>query len=146
MQAHASHGVQGLGGLPLTWRRLLMADKGITDAIEEKLALISPTLNAIEFGGDQSHLRELQTLLRQRLASLVVLFERDPGLDAATADLYAAAAAIVQDTTLASQPLARKRRLLKEAQARFQERIAAARPNGRRACAAWRQSELFLAA
>jgi len=123
-----------------------MADKRFTDTIEEKLALITPTLNAIEFGGDQPYLCELQTLLRQHLASLVVLYERDPGLDAATADLYAAAAAIVQDTTLASQPLARKRRLLKEAQARFQERIATARPNGRRACAAWRQSELFLAA
>jgi hypothetical protein len=123
-----------------------MVEKRFTDTIEEKLAFITPTLNAIEFGGDQPYLRELQTLLRQRLVSLVVLFERDPGLDAATADLYAAAAAIVQDTTLASQPLARKRRLLKEAQERFQERIAAARPNGRRASAAWRQNELFLAA
>jgi hypothetical protein len=108
--------------------------------------LITPTLNAIEFGGDQAYLRELQTLLRQHLTSLVVMFERDPGLDAATTDLYAAAAAVVNDTTIASQPLARKRRLLKEAQTRFQERIATARPNGRRASAAWRQSELFLAA
>ena len=123
-----------------------MAEKHFTDTIEEKLALIIPTLNAIEFGGELSYLRELQTLLRQHLASLVVLYERDPGLDAATADLYAAAAAIVQDTTLASQPLARKRRLLKEAQTRFQERIAAACPNGRKAGAAWRQNELFLAA
>jgi hypothetical protein len=123
-----------------------MADKRFTDTIEERLALIDPTLNAIEFGGDQPYLHELQTLLRQHLTNLVVLFERDPGLDAATTDLYAAAAAVVNDTTLASQPLARKRRLLKEAQARFQERIATARPNGRRACAAWRQNELFLAA
>jgi hypothetical protein len=123
-----------------------MADKRFTDTIEEKLALITPTLNAIEFGGDQPYLCELQTLLRQHLASLVVLYERDPGLDAATADLYAAAAAVVQDTTLASQPRARKRRLLKEAQTRFQERIATARPNGRRAGAAWQQNELFLAA
>jgi hypothetical protein len=123
-----------------------MADKHFTDTIEEKLAVISPTVRAIEFGGDLPYLRELQTLLRQHLTSLVVLFERDPGLDAATADLYAAAAAVVNDTTMASQPLARKRRLLKEAQARFQERISTARPSGRRACAVWRQNELFLAA
>ena len=123
-----------------------MAEKRFTDAIEEKLAFISPTVKAIEFGGDQPYLYELQALLRQHLASLVVLFERDPGLDAATTDLYAAAAAVVNDTTMASQPLARKRRLLREAQARFQERISTARPNGRRACAAWRQNELFLAA
>jgi hypothetical protein len=124
---------------------MLMAEKQFTDTIEKKLTLITPTLNAIEFGGDQPHLRELQTLLRQRLASLV-LFERDPGLDAATADLYAAAVAVVNDTTTASQPLVRKRRLLKEAQVRFHDRIATARPNARRACAAWRQNELFLAA
>jgi hypothetical protein len=123
-----------------------MADKHFTDTIEEKLAVIAPTVKAIEFGGDLPYLRELQTLLRQHLTNLVVLYERDPGLDAATADLYAAAAAVVNDTTLASQPLARKRRLLKEAQTRFQERISTARPNGRRACAAWKQNELFLAA
>jgi len=135
-----------LGGLPLTWRRLLMAETSFTDTLEEKLAFISPTVKAIEFGGDLPYLRELQTLLRQHLANLVVLFEQVSGLDAATADLYAAAAAIANDTTMASQPLARKRRLLKEAQARFHERISTARPNGRRACAAWRQNELFLAA
>jgi hypothetical protein len=123
-----------------------MAENSFTDIVSEKLALIAPTVKAIEFGGDLPYLREVQTLLRQHLASLVVLFERDPGLDAATADLYAAAAAVVNDTPAASQPLARKRRLLKEAQTRFHERIAAARPNGRRAGAAWRQNELFLAA
>jgi hypothetical protein len=123
-----------------------MAEKRFTDPIEEKLALISPTVKAIEFGGDLPYLRELQTLLRQHLAGLVVLFERDPGLDAATTDLYAAAAAMVQDTQTAARPLTRKRRLLNEAQMRFQERIAMARPNARRACAAWRENELFLAA
>jgi hypothetical protein len=123
-----------------------MTETRFTDTIEEKLAFISPTVKAIEFGGELPYLRELQTLLRQHLANLVMLLERDPGLDAATTDLYAAAAAVVQDTTAASQPLARKRRLLKEAQTRFQERIATARPNGRRAGAAWQQSELFLAA
>ena len=123
-----------------------MAENGFTDTTKESLALISSTLNAIQFGGDLPYLRELQKLLKQHLASLVVLFERDPGLDAATADLYAAAASVVQDIPTASQPLGRKCRLLKETQARFEQRIAAARPNGRRACAAWRQSELFIAA
>lgn len=122
-----------------------MAEKTFTDTIEEKLAMIAPTVKAIEFGGDLPYLCELQALLRQHLAGLVALFDRDPGLDAATADLYAAAA-VVNDITKASQPLARKRRLLKEAQTRFHERIATARPNGRRASAAWRQNELFLAA
>jgi hypothetical protein len=90
-----------------------MAEKGFTDTIEEKLALITPTLNAIEFGGDQPYLRELQTLLRPHLASLVVL-----------------------DAGVASQPLAQKRRLLREALTCFHERLSTARPNGRRVCAA----------
>ena len=123
-----------------------MADERFTDTLEKKLALLTPTLRDIETGGDQAYLRELQALLRQHLESLVVLFERNPGLDAATTDLYAAATALVNDCKTATQPLARKRRLLREAETRFQERIATARPNGRRDCAAWRQNELFLAA
>ncbi len=123
-----------------------MAEKRFTDTTEESLALISSTLNAIQFGGDLPYLCELQKLLKQHLASLVASFERDPGLDAATADLYAAAAAVVHDITTASPSPARQARLLKEAQARLQERISTARPNGNRVCTAWRQNECFLAA
>ena len=123
-----------------------MTENILNDAIEEKLNLIAPTLKAIQAGGEQSYLINLQTLLRKNLASLLGLFERDPGLEAATADLYAAAAAIVNDVTAASQPYARKRRLLNEAQMRFEERITLGRPRQRRPSASWRQSELFLAA
>jgi hypothetical protein len=123
-----------------------MTDKTLNEAIAEKLNLIAPTLKAIQAGGEQSYLGDLQTLLRKNLASLLALFERDPGLDAATADLYAAAAAIVKDATAASQPYARKRRLLKEAQMRFEERIALARPREQRSSASWRRNELFFAA
>ena len=123
-----------------------MAEKRFIGTTEESLALISSTLNAIQFGGDLPYLCELLKLLKQHLASLVVLFERDPGLDAATADLYAAAAAVVHDITSASPPPARHRRRLKEAQARLQERISTARPNGNRVCTAWGQDERFLAA
>jgi hypothetical protein len=122
-----------------------MTEKTLNEAIEEKLKLIAPTLKAIQYGGDHSYLGDLQTLLRKNLASLLVLFERDPGLDAATADLYAAASAIVRDIAETS-PYARKCRLLKEAQARFEERIAMARPRERRPSVSWRQNELFLAA
>ena len=123
-----------------------MTEKPLDETIQEKLSLISPTLKAIQAGGEQAYLSELQTLLRKNLASLLVLFERDPGLDAATTDLYAAAAAIVKDTTAASQPYARKRRLLQEAHMRFNERIVLATPQVRRSSASWRQTELFLAA
>jgi hypothetical protein len=52
----------------------------------------------------------------------------------------------VQDATAATQPYARKRRLLQEAQARFEERIALARPKERNSSSSWRQNDLFLAA
>ncbi|HEU6442733.1 MAG TPA: hypothetical protein VFF38_10250 [Microvirga sp.] len=122
-----------------------MTEKTLNEAIQEKLNLIAPILKAIQAGGEESYLGDLQTLLRKNLASLLSLFERDPGLDAATADLYAAAAAIVRDVTAASQPYARKRRLLKEAHVRFEERIALARPRERKSSTSWRQHELFLA-
>jgi hypothetical protein len=123
-----------------------MMETSLTDTIDEKLALVTPTLNAITYGGDEPYLRQLQTLLRQHLAGLVILFDRDPGLDAATTDLYRAATALVNDAGAATQPLARKRRLLREAQTRFQERISTARPSGRRATAGWARNELFRAA
>jgi hypothetical protein len=123
-----------------------MTEKTLDEAIREKLNLLAPTLKAIQGGGEQAYLGELQALLKRNLASLLTLFERDPGLDAATADLYAAAAAVVQDATASSQPYARKRRLLQEAQARFEERITLARPRERRPPAPWRQTELFRAA
>jgi hypothetical protein len=123
-----------------------MTEKTLDEAIHEKLNLIAPTLKAIQAGGEQPYLGDLQNLLRKNLASLIALFDRDPGLDAATADLYAAAAAIVKDATAAAQPYARKRRLLQEAQVRFDERIALARPRERKSSASWRQNELFLAA
>jgi hypothetical protein len=42
-----------------------MTENNLTDTIDEKLALIAPTLNAIAFGGDQPYLCQLQTLLRR---------------------------------------------------------------------------------
>jgi hypothetical protein len=47
-----------------------MTEKSLTDTIEDKVAMIAPTMKAIEFGGDQPYFRELQTLLRQHLANL----------------------------------------------------------------------------
>jgi hypothetical protein len=123
-----------------------MTENTLNEAIHEKLNLIAPTLKAIRSGGEQAYLCDLQTLLRKNLASLLALFERDPGLDAATADLYAAATAMVKDASAATQPYARKRRLLQEAQARFDERIALARPKERSSSSSWCQNELFLAA
>jgi len=123
-----------------------MTDAISPDEIQERMDHITGNLNAILSGGGQVYLRELQELLQKNLAGLLGAFDRNPGLDAATADFYAAAAAIVSDMDVESQPATRKRRLLREAQARFEERIRMARPNGRKPSAAWCKSEIFLAA
>jgi len=116
------------------------------EAIHEKMTVIEGTLKAILSGGDQGYLRELQGLLQKNLAGILSMFERNPGLDAATSDLYAAATAIVNDTGVETQPLARKHRLLRDAKVRFDERIRLSKPNGRKPSAAWCKKELFLAA
>ena len=58
------------------------------------------------------------------------LIERDPGIEAATDDLYEAAAAFLAEVT-ASTPLARHLRLLREARLRYRERLSGARPGER---------------
>ncbi len=94
----------------------------LTDAVDEKLALIAPVVRQIEQGGQSADLRDLANQLVRALR----LFERNPGIEAAADDLYAAAAALVGRSTKLSHPAARGRRLLKEAHVRFCSRLEAA--------------------
>jgi hypothetical protein len=50
-----------------------MTEKTLNEAIHEKLNLITPTLKAIQGGGEQAYLGDLRTLLRKNLASLLAL-------------------------------------------------------------------------
>ena len=99
-----------------------MTFKILTDAVDEKLALVATVLRAIEQGGQTADLRVLATHLVRALR----LFERNPGIEAAADDLYAAAAALVGENTRLSQSTARGRRLLKDAHVRFCSRLEAA--------------------
>ncbi len=99
-----------------------MTFKILTDAVDEKLAVVATVLRTIEQGGQTVDLRDLATHLVRALR----LFERNPGIEAAADDLYAAAAALVGENTKLSQPTARGRRLLKEAHMRFCSRLEAA--------------------
>ncbi len=87
--------------------------------VSELTAVVSRILSAIEGGGGEMNLRDLQ----RRLVDLVVSIKPNPGVTAAAEDLFAAAAAMVKDGVLHSQPEARKRRLLRDARRRFEERI-----------------------
>jgi hypothetical protein len=99
-----------------------MTFKILTDAVDENLALIAPVLCRIEQGGQTGDLRDLAGHLVRALR----LFERNPGIEAAADDLYAAAAALVGENTTLPRPTARGRRLLKDTHMRFRSRLEAA--------------------
>jgi hypothetical protein len=99
-----------------------MTFKILTDAVDESLAVIAPVLGRIEQDGQTGDLRDLAGHLVRALR----LFDRNPGIEAAADDLYAAAAALVGENTRFAQPSARGRRLLKDAHMRFRGRLEAA--------------------
>jgi hypothetical protein len=99
-----------------------MTFKMLADAVNEKLALIAPVVSRIGQGGQSVDLRDLAS----HLVQAVRLLERNPGIEAAADDLYAAAAALVGENTTLLQPIARGRRLLKDAHVRFCSRLEAA--------------------
>jgi hypothetical protein len=94
----------------------------LTEAVDEKLASIASVVREIEQGGQSVDLRDLASHLVRALR----LFDRNPGIEAAADDLYAAAAALGGENTKPSFPAARGRRLLKEAHVRFCSRLEAA--------------------
>src|SRR4051794_29119894 len=94
------------------------------EAMHALLRSIETSIDAIEQGGDSAHLQDL----RATLLNLFGVIHRDPGIEAAGEDLYSAATAVLSDSTDRSQPAARKLRLLREARARFRDRLAMARP------------------
>jgi hypothetical protein len=96
-----------------------MTFKMLADAVNEKLASIAPVVSRIGQGGHGVDLRELAA----HLVQAVRLFERNPGVEAAADDLYAAAAALVVENATLPQPTARGRRLLKDAHGRFRSRL-----------------------
>ena len=103
-----------------------MAMTGATfeNAVDEMLGRLHPILLTIQQGGGEDALCSLQ----QQLLELMGLVERNPGIEAATGDLYAAAEALVADRAASSQPIARKLRLLVHAHQRFREQLSAAQP------------------
>ncbi|MFC4172896.1 hypothetical protein ACFOYU_12595 [Microvirga sp. GCM10011540] len=98
-----------------------MKVKNRAELVGDKLALISYVLTRVEQGGGSADLHDLE----QHLVDTVSLFQRNPGIEAAANDLYAAAAIHVADYAARSQPVARKLRLLREAHLRFSDRLTA---------------------
>ena len=99
-----------------------MAEKSFAETIDERLAAIERIVALLTEDGGQADLRDLRVLL----IDVIGLLKRDPGVEAAVDDLYAAARCLVVDRGVGSQPQARKLRLLRDARQRFHDRLIAA--------------------
>ena len=119
-----------------------MTETTFENAVDEMVGRLHSILLTIQQGGGEEALCSLQ----QQLIDLMGLVERNPGIEAAIGDLYAAAEALVADRAPCSQPIARKVRLLVHAHQRFCEHLSGARPlkPGRRSV--WLHGNLRFAA
>jgi hypothetical protein len=116
-----------------------MTPKTFSTTLDEVLGLVEPTLVGIEQGKGTAELLQLEQLLRRALVDLLRLIRRDPGIEAATWDLYGAAVALVRDHGAGELPMARKQRLLREAHRRFRQRLGAACPSEEGIKLVWRE-------
>ena len=108
-----------------------MTLKTFSTRLDEVLGLVEPAVTGIEQGHGAAELLKLEELLCRALVDLLRLIRRDPGIEAATWDLYGAAVALVRDHGAGEMPMARKQRLLREAHRRFHDRLGSAQPQRR---------------
>ncbi|WP_414473981.1 hypothetical protein [Microvirga sp. M2] len=96
-----------------------MTEKSFADTIRERIAAVEVVTEAIAGEGSETDLRDLRVLLINTMS----LLSRDPGVEAAVDDLYAAARETVKDALAGVHPVPRNVRLLRSALVRFCERV-----------------------
>jgi hypothetical protein len=116
-----------------------MTLKTFSTGLDEVLGLVEPAVTGIKQGQGAAELLKLEELLRRALVDLLRLIRRDPGIEAATWDLYGAAVALVRDHGAGELPMARKQRLLREAHRRFHDRLSSAQPSEQGIKLVWRE-------
>jgi hypothetical protein len=99
-----------------------MTDSTIAKTIFERIEAIKKVVNLIAQSGRGDDLHDLRVLLINTMS----LLKRDPGIEAAVDDLYAAAAVLVKDASSGTPLFARSLRLLLSASDRFCNRLTAA--------------------
>jgi hypothetical protein len=99
-----------------------MVDRSHSSALEEMLASIAHVLLRIRAQEDAE--AELHTL-RAHLLDLLQLVERDPGIEAASDDLYA----VAKEIAFGADRGPRMSRLSNEAFLRLRDRLGSARPS-----------------
>src|SRR3954469_10112651 len=100
-----------------------MTEKTLATALEEMLGFIGRSVACIQAGdGADAELRSI----RAYLLDVLDLVERDPGIEAASDDLFASATALA-----GADKGTRMLRLTNEAFLRFKDRLASAKPSDR---------------
>ncbi|MBB4041934.1 phosphate uptake regulator [Microvirga flocculans] len=99
-----------------------MSESSIAQTIHERIEAVKKVVNLIAQSGREDDLHDLRVLL----INTTSLLKRDPGIEAAVDDLYAASAALVKDALSGISPTARSLRLLLSASERFCDRLTAA--------------------
>ena len=99
-----------------------MIPKTFEETIRERIEAVELVVTVIAQEGREASLHDLRVLL----INVMGLLKRNPGIESAADDLYAAAAALVTDSSVGSQPIARKLRLLRDARDRFCARLPSA--------------------
>lgn len=101
--------------------------RSFSAVLDDTVGFVEEAIVSIEAGDFPE--RELH-YLRQRLLDALALFERDAGIEAAVADLYAAATALaIAQARSAGPGNVREERAARDAFVRFRRRIAGALPN-----------------
>ena len=103
---------------------LTTVPRSLHDALDETLGFVERAVDGIR-NGDSAE-AELHNV-RAYLVNILDLVECDPGIEAASDDLYQVAAVLAQGTDKGP----RMSRLLNEALLRFRERLALAQPSER---------------
>jgi hypothetical protein len=91
-------------------------------AVRDRLILVERAAHAVEQGGGDPNVRDL----RLQLVGLLGLIDRNPGIEAASQDLYEAAAAYARGGSAITSAV-RQLRLLTEARLRLRARLSEAR-------------------
>lgn len=99
-----------------------MAQKSLTELMDERLAAIEGVVESLAEKGGDTELNDLRVLLLE----IVSLLGRDPGVEICVDDLYGAGVALVRERLAGTFPLARQLRLLRDARCRFHDRLLAA--------------------
>lgn len=115
--------------------------KTFSETLDELVGQIERAIEQIAAAPDQTGFHQVSGLLRSALIDLLVLLERDPGIEMAVADLYCAAETLSSENTQPKLPHPRRLRLIRDASARFRQRLGRARPSAYGTNVVWRSAE-----